>query len=74
MSKLSFLFKKLLSSGLQSQIEAGYLNSEGKLTESGQLTLLQGFYEGATNGSDYLTARAEDLIARRKEEKDNNSD
>jgi hypothetical protein len=64
---LSFLFKRLLSADIQTQIEAGYLTNEGKLTDEGKTTLLQEFYGSSTlGGSALLTARATDLIARRK--------
>lgn len=66
MEKLSFLFKKLLSADIKTQIEAGYLSSEGKLTDEGKITLLQEYY--GAGGSDLLTARAKDLIARREAE------
>lgn len=64
---LSFLFKKLLSADIKNQIEAGYLSDDGKLTEEGKLTLMQEYY--ANGGSELLTARATDLIARRAADK-----
>ena len=60
---LSFLFKKILSADIKTQIAVGYLNDEGKLTDSGKLTLLQGLYEGRTDGSAYLTERGNALLA-----------
>lgn len=69
MTSLSFLFKKFLSDDIRVQIEAGYLTNEGKFTEDGSRTLLQGIYEGRYDGSAYLTERAKDLIERRKADK-----
>lgn len=65
MSSLSIIAKKLFSPAIRAQIEAGYLNSELKLTELGQLTLLQEFY--FNGGQELLTARAESKIKEEKE-------
>lgn len=55
-----------MSADLQTQIEAGYLTNDGKLTDEGRLTLAQGHYEAELDGSAYLTARGKELIAKRE--------